>query len=751
MFYKTIGDFLKIGEDQRVVLKAKEVKFISISGKTTTIHMNYNSIDLLMGKIGLSTILNKKMIPQGTYSKAIIVLENPKGVVENEGNQFNLDIPNSNELVIEFTHPIEFVNGLTTEITFNFDLKSLKENPGKDFTLDVNLQYQSSEINLPFQPGILISSLKKEINIITDKDGLPKTGISSLDELLVKYKCVGIKKIISETQNIDVAIAKEVGLDKVYVFVFQLSQDIIEAAFDFEKDPNIEQIVTDNYTESASEVVPNDPEAKKNYPYYYGKQVRHLNIINAYEGWSQSKGSEDIKIAVIDTGIDDNHPDLTGKIIQTPALFNTTCEISIPALSDNPTIPLTIPCLTREKTSKPHGSHHGTHVAGIIGALTDNGIGIAGINWKSKIISINIFQPGERPYTTDYAIGQGILQAVGEGAKVINMSLGGDKRLQCFSNRPSICILNINPIEQKAIQYANKKGVVLVASAGNDNKEINSFPNIGTYPASFAEVISVSALNYMGNKKAHFSNYGKVDISTPGEMIYSTILNDQFGYLSGTSMAAPMVSAFASLILSINPDMHPTMALETMCGVATKVPGMAQSEMGCGRINIGETFTNPKTNPALPSPKISMHPIYMGTCRPGYPSYCRYGDTYLFDPIDNYTRAITSSIWVHNFDIRGVPFMVEGGTPPYTWSAEYKSWEAEIPFQHDPHRCLYHNAKLLMIDDPKPRFNPTPSKILVDTCSGHQHQDTANINWTVDIRVTDIYGKSDVKRFGFYQ
>ena len=172
LFYKTIGDFLKIGEDQRVVLKAKEVKFISISGKTTTIHMNYNSIDLLMGKIGLSTILNKKMIPQGTYSKAIIVLENPKGVVENEGNQFNLDIPNSNELVIEFTHPIEFVNGLTTEITFNFDLKSLKENPGKDFTLDVNLQYQSSEINLPFQPGILISSLKKEINIITDKDGL---------------------------------------------------------------------------------------------------------------------------------------------------------------------------------------------------------------------------------------------------------------------------------------------------------------------------------------------------------------------------------------------------------------------------------------------------------------------------------------------------------------------------------------------------------------------------------------------------
>lgn len=217
-----------------------------------------------------------------------------------------------------------------------------------------------------------------------------------------------------------------------------------------------------------------------------------------------------ITVAVIDQGVDTSHPDLTGNIIGT---YNVV-----------------------DPATRGARDFHGTHVAGIIAAKKDNKIGAYGVNPNAKILSVNVFDGNE--YTSDYTISEGILYAVKKGAKVINMSLGGTMYSQLLDD---------------TIQYAISKGVVVVAAAGNSG--INEY----SYPASYDGVISVGATNSQ-KQLASFSTYGPgVDVVAPGEFIYSTIYHPSIGstyyYLSGTSMATPVVSGIASLLKTKYPNL----------------------------------------------------------------------------------------------------------------------------------------------------------------------------------------------------
>jgi thermitase len=175
---------------------------------------------------------------------------------------------------------------------------------------------------------------------------------------------------------------------------------------------------------------------------------------------------------------------------------------------------------------------HGTHVAGTVSALTNNGLGVAGVGYNVSLMNGKVLDDNGDGWTTDTA--QGIIWAADNGAKVINMSLG----------RYGSCSFT----ETFAINYAWERGVVVVASAGNDDK------NKSGAPASCPNVISVAATDD-DDDRAWFSNYGaNVDVAAPGVSILSTRRNGGYTSFNGTSMAAPHVAGLAALIWSADPN-----------------------------------------------------------------------------------------------------------------------------------------------------------------------------------------------------
>ncbi|AIE58719.1 S8 family peptidase [Bacillus methanolicus] len=233
----------------------------------------------------------------------------------------------------------------------------------------------------------------------------------------------------------------------------------------------------------------------------------NLPVIQTEAGWDITKGDEKIIIAVVDTGVDLNHPDLRKRL---------TKGYNVLENNDYP----------------DDDNGHGTHVAGIIASETNNREGIAGITWYNKIMPIKAM--GAEGYGSTFDIAKGIIWAADHGAKVINLSLG-----------------NYHPssLMKEAVKYAFEKNAVIISAAGNDNSNHPSFP------AAYPEVLGVSAVSYSG-QRAPFSNYGDyIDVSAPGVQIPSTYFNKQYAALSGTSMASPHVAGLAGLILSANPNL----------------------------------------------------------------------------------------------------------------------------------------------------------------------------------------------------
>ncbi|MGQ7276365.1 S8 family peptidase [Brevibacillus thermoruber] len=251
---------------------------------------------------------------------------------------------------------------------------------------------------------------------------------------------------------------------------------------------------------------PNDP--------YYREYQWNLPLIGMEQSWDISRGSSDVVVAVVDTGIDLRHPEFAGKLVDG---YNVLEDNNVPQ-DDN---------------------GHGTHVAGVIAAKTNNADGIAGMSWNGKLMPIKAI--GADGAGSAFDIAQGIYWATDHGADVINLSVG---------NYTSSAAL------KEACRYAFDHNVVLVAASGNDAT------NQPSYPAAYEEVMSVAAVDH-NRQRADFSNFGDyVDVAAPGVDIPSTYIHSDYAALSGTSMACPHVAALASLIRSVSPHLKNTEVMQ---------------------------------------------------------------------------------------------------------------------------------------------------------------------------------------------
>ena len=271
-------------------------------------------------------------------------------------------------------------------------------------------------------------------------------------------------------------------------------------------------------------------------------------MVHAPAAWEQGLGERDVTVAVVDTGVKYDHPDLAGSV---------GSDVGWDAADDDDD---PYPDVLADET-------HGTHVAGLATGRTDNDTGIAGIS-NATLLCVRALNESETGYVSDIA--DGIQWATDHGADVINLSLGGGGYTETL---------------QKAVAYAHAKGVVLVAAAGND------YGGPVLYPAAYDECIAVSALDPDGSL-APYSNVGpEVELCAPGTSLLSTWTDDGYANLSGTSMATPVVSGVAALVLSrweLTNDEVRTKLQDTAVDV-----GLPSDQQGAGRVDAAAAVGGP--------------------------------------------------------------------------------------------------------------------------------------------------------------
>ncbi|OGG17228.1 hypothetical protein A3D78_07090 [Candidatus Gottesmanbacteria bacterium RIFCSPHIGHO2_02_FULL_39_14] len=292
------------------------------------------------------------------------------------------------------------------------------------------------------------------------------------------------------------------SIDRLNAQVLEVPFPFVQSALEILKKQNQVLYVEEDHLAYVLEMT-DDP--------YLGNQWGLVKIQAAAPGesaWNYNHGSSQVLISIVDTGIDQNHPDLIGKIAK-----NKNC--------------------TSSKTIDDKYAH-GTHVAGISSAITNNGVGVAGTSYNVRLLNAKgLGDNGSGYYSW---IANCIIWSADNGASVINLSLGGSSSSQTLAD---------------SVNYAWNKGVVVVAAAGNSG---SSSPS---YPAYYANSVAVAATDE-NDQKAGWSNYGSwVDLAAPGVSIYSTAPNHtnslkiyNYAFLSGTSMATPFVSGLAALLKS---------------------------------------------------------------------------------------------------------------------------------------------------------------------------------------------------------
>jgi thermitase len=380
------------------------------------------------------------------------------------------------------------------------------------------------EIIVKFKAGVRPQSLG------TDDQGRLTTDLPFLNVLSASHKVTDMDLMVKALPAEPKARATLVqeGLNRIYKLKVDEKADLAPVIRAFRSSPYVEY-AEPNYIAHAF-TIPNDP--------YWSSQWG-LTKIEAPAAWDITTGSSSVIIAIVDSGIDLFHPDLSGKLVSGYDFVNDD--------------------------STPQDDYgHGTHVAGIAAAKTNNGTGVAGLSWNAEIMPVKVLN--------DYGSGNyqdlvnGIIFAANHGADIINLSLGGSAYSSTLKD---------------AVEYAHGLGCVVVAAAGNNNSSVS-------YPARYPDVVAVAATD-SNDQKAGFSNYGpEVDVAAPGVSIRSTYWwgSSTYGWLSGTSQASPHVAGLAALIWSVSPSLNNTQVESIIKQTADDLGAAGRDhDYGFGRIN----------------------------------------------------------------------------------------------------------------------------------------------------------------------
>jgi subtilisin family serine protease len=372
-------------------------------------------------------------------------------------------------------------------------------------------------------------------------------------ELILKFKMGTPSSCMHEIlRAYGLTILDEVS--KLNILIVSVSKNKMATIMDLLKFNPFIEFVEENIKVSATQT-PNDP--------YYSLEW-HLEKIQMPTAWDISKGDPNVVIAVLDTGVDVNHPDLAGKILEGYNAYDDSNNI----VDD---------------------IGHGTMVAGTAAAITNNALGVSAPAWNCKILPIKVNIPGAAS-TTYSLLAKGLIYAADKGAKVACMSW------QIFNGSGTLA---------EAAKYFVEKGGIVIAAAGNTGKYEDYMDN--------QYIVSVAATDQK-DLAASFSSYGPyVDLSAPGVSILTTIdgkqatsYNYAYGYVSGTSFSAPLTAGLAALIYSANPSLTPNQIeqiLETSA-VDLGEPGY-DYHYGWGRINATKALEKSITfnsNPEKPTP-----------------------------------------------------------------------------------------------------------------------------------------------------
>ncbi len=343
-------------------------------------------------------------------------------------------------------------------------------------------------------------------------------------------------RLISRIQALDSDLAEFSAL------VGQANPRAAEALLNaFKNNPHIEY-VEPNYVYSA-DFTPNDPSLSQQWAW---------GVIQAFQAWDVTQGSSSVTIAVVDTGIQNTHADLDAK---GGGGYDFVSNDSTPQ----------------------DGNGHGTHVSGTSAAETNNSTGGAGTCPNCRLMGVRVLDNNGSGTLANVA--SGITYAADNGAKVVNLSLGG-------SGSTTL---------QNAVNYAWNAGVFLACAAGNSNTSstTNAYP--GAYTNCFAVASTTSS-----DARSSFSNYGTwVEVAAPGDGIYSTWNNGGYNTISGTSMASPHVAGLAGLLSS--QGLTNAQIRDRICSTSDPISGTG-TLWTCGRINAYRAVTGGTTPTPTPSP-----------------------------------------------------------------------------------------------------------------------------------------------------
>ncbi len=292
--------------------------------------------------------------------------------------------------------------------------------------------------------------------------------------------------------------------------------------------------------------------------------------VGALSAWLKTHGNSKVVVAVLDSGVDYSHQDLAENIWTRPASLAPYFDEHLGEIDDYHGFD----AVNAEGLPDPMDENgHGTHCAGIIGAVGDNGEGIAGVNWKVEIMPLRFMSPGGFGTTKDaieainYVIER---KRAGVNVRIISASWGSTRRSRALED---------------VIRKAGEEGILFIAAAGNSSVNTDRTPH---YPSGYKlpNVMSVAALDRR-DQLAGFSNYGpkSVHVAAPGKEILSTWLRGNYEEHSGTSMATPVVSGIAALVLSCEPELKVEQLKQRLMDSVDKLDALNGKTISGGRIN----------------------------------------------------------------------------------------------------------------------------------------------------------------------